>query len=87
MELCFKSVIFSFSQQTIGRERLLKKLAAFLVSVLVISSFAFTVELARASGTIYIRADGSIDPSTAPIQRESDLHSLTDDIISDFGVH
>ena len=35
------------------------------------------------SRTIYIRSDGSIDPPTAPIHRDGDLYTLTDDIFSD----
>ncbi len=34
----------------------------------------------RAENIIYIRADGSIDPSTAPIQRVGELYSLINDI-------
>src|SRR3972149_10387671 len=30
-------------------------------------TFAFNILPAKASGTIYIRADGSVDPPTAPI--------------------
>ena len=33
-------------------------------------------------GTIYIQADGSVDPSGAPIQREGDIYTLTDNIVS-----
>jgi len=33
--------------------------------------------------TIYIRADGSIDPSGAPVQRKGDLYTLTGNITSD----
>jgi parallel beta-helix repeat protein len=32
--------------------------------------------------TIYIRADGSIDPTGAPIQRKGDLYALTDNVTS-----
>jgi parallel beta-helix repeat protein len=32
------------------------------------------------SGTIYIRADGSIDPPTAPIQRNGNIYNFTDNI-------
>jgi len=32
--------------------------------------------------TIYIRSDGSIDPSGAPIQRKGDLYTLTGNVIS-----
>jgi parallel beta-helix repeat protein len=35
------------------------------------------------NGTVYIHADGSIDPSTAPIQKNGDLYTLTGDIVSD----
>ena len=37
----------------------------------------------RASGTIYIKTDGSIDPPTAPIQRNGGLYTLTGNITSD----
>jgi parallel beta-helix repeat protein len=42
---------------------------------------AFHAQPARAEGPIYIRADGSIEPPTAPIQRDGDLYTLTADII------
>jgi parallel beta-helix repeat protein len=32
---------------------------------------------------VYIRANGSVDPSTAPIQRSGNVYSLTDNITSD----
>jgi len=45
---------------------------------------AFNVQPVRASGTIYIRADGSIDPPTAPIHTEDNVtYVLTGNIISD----
>jgi len=34
----------------------------------------------KATNTIYIRPDGSIDPSTAPIQRDGNLYTFTADI-------
>ena len=40
----------------------------------------FYVGLARAGGTIYIRANGSIDPPDAPIEREGYLYTFTDNI-------
>jgi len=41
----------------------------------------FSVRPAMASGTIYIRADGSIDPPTAPISSLDDItYTFTDDI-------
>lgn len=36
-------------------------------------------------GTIYIKADGSVDPSDAPIQRDGNTYILTDDIITNVG--
>ena len=55
-----------------------------LLTFLVASSFAtLEVQSVKASGTIYIRADGSIDPSTAPIQRNGDVYNLTGNITSD----
>lgn len=42
-------------------------LAAFIVVLVGASCAAFNVQRVKASGTIYIRADGSIEPPTAPI--------------------
>jgi len=41
---------------------------------------ALNVRSAAASGDIYIRADGSIDPSTSPIQRNVNVYTFTDNI-------
>ena len=52
------------------RIRLLRKnVSAIMLSLLVISTLtsAFKIQPVKAAGTIYIRADGSIDPLTAPI--------------------
>jgi parallel beta-helix repeat protein len=38
------------------------------------------------NGTIYIRTDGSIDPPTAPIQRNGDTYTLTSNIITHGGI-
>jgi len=46
-------------------------------------TLAFNIQPVKASGTIYIRADGSIDPPTAPIQRDGDVYTLTGNITSD----
>jgi len=43
-------------------------------------------EIVRASGTIYIRADGSTYPSTAPIDRDRDVYTLTDHIYDEIVV-
>ncbi len=34
-------------------------------------------------GVVYIRADGSVDPPTAPMQRDDNFYTLTDNITSD----
>jgi len=41
---------------------------------------AFTIQQVEAGDTIYIRADGSVDPDTAPIQREGDVYTFSNDI-------
>jgi len=43
-------------------------------------TLAFNVQPLKASGTIYIRADGSVDPPTAPIQQEGDLYIFANNI-------
>jgi parallel beta-helix repeat protein len=50
------------------------------------SILAFNVQPAEASETIYIRANGSVDPPTAPIQRDGDLYTFTDNIYDDIVV-
>ncbi len=55
----------------------------FLGSML---TLAFNIEAVKASGTIYIRLDGSIDPSTAPIQRDGDLYTFKDNIYDEIVV-
>jgi parallel beta-helix repeat protein len=61
----------------------LKRTASgILVTLLLIGmlTFAFNIQSVKASGTIYIRADGSIDPPTAPIQRSGEVYSFTSNI-------
>jgi parallel beta-helix repeat protein len=43
-------------------------------------TLAFNIQLVKASGTIYIRANGSVDPPEAPIQRDGDVYTLTGNI-------
>jgi parallel beta-helix repeat protein len=40
------------------------------------------IRLVRASGPIYIRADGTVEPIGAPIQRNGDIYILTDNVTS-----
>jgi parallel beta-helix repeat protein len=65
----------------------MKRLVLGILLTLLLTSMltlAFNVRRVKAEGTIYIRADGSIDPSTAPIERDENSYTLTDDIYSSF---
>jgi len=62
--------------------------SAFLVTVILVGTLvmAFDVRPVRASGTIYIRTDGSIDPADAPISTFDNVtYVLTGNITSDAG--
>jgi len=56
---------------------LMMTLITVLIGMLVVAAKTERVE---ATATIYIRADGSIDPSYAPIRRNGDLYVLTENI-------
>ena len=63
-----------------------KKLVSTIMLVLLALStvvMAFDVAQAEAIGVIYIRADGSIDPPTAPILHDGSVYSFTGNITSD----
>jgi hypothetical protein len=52
----------------------------FIVSLSIVSlGTALEVQQAKADATIYIRADGSVDPPSAPIQHMGDAYALTGD--------
>ena len=59
-----------------------RKLVLVLALTLLIGmlNVASNVQKAKASGTIYIRADGSIDPPTAPIQRDGNVYNFIDNV-------
>jgi parallel beta-helix repeat protein len=61
-----------------------KKTASAIMLALLLTSLlalAFNIQPAKASGTIYIRADGSIDPPTAPISTVDNItYTFTDNI-------
>ena len=65
----------------------MKKIVTSLMLTIYLTSlfgFAFNVQLAKAwttAATVYIRADGSVDPPAAPVQREGDLYTLNDNIV------
>ena len=56
-----------------------------LILVLISSlTFVFNAQLAGAwSGTVYIDTNGDVSPSDAPIQRNGNTYTLTDNITSD----
>jgi len=71
-----------------GGEVMKRFLCVVLLSVLLLSVFvgSFSVIEAGVSSTaIYIRADGSVDPVSAPVQRDCDVYSLVGDVFSVVG--
>jgi len=57
--------------------------SAIMITLLLVGmlTLAFNIQLTKASGTIYIRADGSIDPPTAPISSDDNVtYTFTDNI-------
>jgi hypothetical protein len=60
--------------------------SAIMMSLLVLGTIGlvFNVQTVRASGTVYIRADGSIDPPSAPIYTPDNVtYFLNGSITSD----
>jgi len=55
-------------------------LMLILLSMFVVTS---SLRLVTASGPVYIRADGSVDPPGSPLQRNGDLYTLSGNITSD----
>jgi parallel beta-helix repeat protein len=51
-----------------------------LLSIVFLMGLGFSIQTVKASGTVYIRADGSVDPLTAPIQRIGDIYILEGNI-------
>lgn len=68
------------------RVQMLKNTRHVLFALLLIGTLVPVVSIQPVkawNGTVYIHADGSIDPSTAPIQKNGNLYMLTGDIVSD----
>jgi len=56
----------------------------FILLLTSMLTLAFNIQPVKASGTIYIRADGSVDPPTAPISTVDNItYTFTGDIIND----
>lgn len=65
----------------VGRDPLLKTFVRTAVMVSIIASvLTLNVRPAKAATTIYIRADGTVDPPGSPIQRNGNLYTFTDNI-------
>jgi len=63
-----------------------KKTACVFLALLLVSTLQLVVRIPQVKAwneTVYIHADGGIDPPTAPIQQNWDLYTLTGNIISD----
>jgi len=69
------------SRMTKGDE-MKKKLSLVMTLVICVSIFRIVTDIGRveASGTIYIRNDGSVDPPTPSILRNGDLYTFTANI-------
>ena len=59
-------------------------LTLLAVGMLTLASY---IQQVKASGTIYIRADGSVDPPSAPIERDGDVYTLKGNITSDTDIY
>ncbi len=70
-----------------GEKSFNRKLASGTVATLLLIgmlTLGFSIQSVRASETTYIRADGSVDPDTAPILRVDNItYTLTDNIVGD----
>ena len=61
----------------------MKRFTLRLILLLVLCSVLVShprINMAKASGTIYIRADGLVDPPTAPIRRDGDTYAFIDNV-------
>lgn len=66
-----------------------KKTATGILLMFLLTStamLAFGIQPVEATETIYIQADGSVSPSTAPIQRSGDFYTFTDNIFDSIWV-
>ena len=52
----------------------------FAVMLAVTLMLSFGIQPVKAGGTVYIRADGSVDPPSAPIDRDGDIYTFSDNI-------
>ena len=78
----YKSLILCDEERKMNK----RTVSGMMLTLLLTGMFvmAFHIQPVEAMETIYIRADGSIDPLTAPIQRDGNFYTLTGDISSDY---
>jgi len=55
-------------------------LTTLTILLLMLLTFSMNIQKVSAENTIYIKADGSVDPSTAQIQRDIDVYTFRGDI-------
>jgi parallel beta-helix repeat protein len=68
-------------------ERRVFSVTLLIILIISLSTLAFRIQPVRATGTIYIRPDGSVDPDTAPISSVDNItYTLTDNIVGDVPV-
>ena len=64
-------------------EKVTRKIVSGIMLTLLLMTMltlTFNIQPVKADGTIYVRPDGSVDPPTAPIQRNGDIYTFTDNI-------
>ena len=65
----------------------MKRLFSLIILSVLTLAFAPNVQPVKASGAIYIRADGSVDPPTAPISSVDNVtYTFTDNIYDEIVV-
>lgn len=83
IEFAFFSIIIK--EEADMRKKVWKTLPILLLSLIALLFYAVHTRQTKASGTIYIRADGSIE-GTDKIQRDGDLYTLTGNITDAGGI-
>jgi len=64
-------------------EEVTRKIVSGIILTLLLMTMltlTFNIQPVKAEGIIYVRPDGSVDPPTAPIQRNGDIYTFTDNI-------
>jgi len=78
--------MISYAKESSELERKIVSRIALMLLLAGMVSPAFIEQVKASDGTIYIRADGSVDPPTAPIQRDGDIYTFTGSIYEEIVV-